>query len=222
MYRLAAAHPGRVGITSTVHMERFDPAAADAIIIDEEEHLGARVLAARTARIVAFARPAAKRGRNAGVAPDHLAAIFAEAGFDACLVKADGARGRLLKAPATHEPVLPPGTATVVAVVSARVIGRPLDGRVVHRPERVSALTGAVPGEPLTPLHVARLLAHPEGALKESGAARVVPLINMVDDARLAQLAAEAGGIALDLSPGFDRVVLAAVRRQGLVDVIER
>jgi hypothetical protein len=44
----------------------------------------------------------------------------------------------------------------------------------------------------------------------------------MVDDARLAQIAAEAARIALDLSPGFDRVVLAAVRRQGLVDVIER
>lgn len=222
MYRLAAAHPGRVGLTSTVHMEPFRPAAADAIIVDGEENLVARVLDARAARVVAFARPSTKRSRNAGVSPDQLSAIWAAAGFDACYVKADGARGRGIKAPAEHEPVLPTGISTVVAVVSARVVGRPLDERVAHRPERVSALTGAAPGEPVTPLHVARLLAHPEGALKDTGSARVVPLINMVDDEHCARAAAEIARLALDLSPRFDRVVLGAMKRQGLVDVMTR
>jgi molybdenum cofactor cytidylyltransferase len=101
----------------------------------------------------------------------------------ACLVnEADGSRMRPFKAPAAHEPVIPPETTLVVPVVGADVFGQPLDAEHVHRPELVSALSGAPLGEKITPEIVARVLAHPDGGCKAvPPGARVIVLINKVD-----------------------------------------
>jgi len=102
---------------------------------------------------------------------------------EACILnEADGSRMRPFKAPAEHEPVIPVETTLVVPVVGADVFGQTLDADHVHRPELVSALSGAPPGAPLTPEIVARVLAHPEGGRKGVPAgARVVVLINKVE-----------------------------------------
>ena len=98
------------------------------------------------------------------------------------LNEADGSRMRPFKAPAAHEPVIPAETTLVVPVVGADVFGQPLDAEHVHRPELVSALSGAPLGAPITPEIVARVLAHPEGGRKGVPAgARVVVLINKVE-----------------------------------------
>ena len=100
-----------------------------------------------------------------------------------CIVnEADGSRKRPFKAPAAHEPVIPEETTVVAVVVGADVFGQTLDAEHVHRPERVSALSGAAPGSPITPEIVARVLAHPDGGRKGVPAgARVWVLINKVE-----------------------------------------
>jgi probable selenium-dependent hydroxylase accessory protein YqeC len=101
----------------------------------------------------------------------------------ACMLnEADGSRMRPFKAPAPHEPVIPVETTLVVAVVGADVFGKPLDDEHVHRPELVSALSGAPLGTTITPEIVARVLADPRGGRKgvPSGA-RVVVVINKVE-----------------------------------------
>jgi molybdenum cofactor cytidylyltransferase len=102
---------------------------------------------------------------------------------DACILnEADGSRMRPFKAPAGHEPVIPVETTLVVPMVGADVFGKTLDPDHVHRPELVSALTGAPSGTPITPEIVARVLVHPEGGLKGVPAnTRVVVLINKVE-----------------------------------------
>src|SRR5262249_4205924 len=102
---------------------------------------------------------------------------------EACLLnEADGSRMRPFKAPADHEPVIPEETTLVVPVVGADILGRSLDAEHVHRPELVSALSGAPLGTPITPAIVARVLAHPDGGRKGVPArARVVVMINKVE-----------------------------------------
>jgi len=98
------------------------------------------------------------------------------------LNEADGSRMRPFKAPAAHEPVIPAETTLVVPVVGADVFGKILDADHVHRPELVSALSGAPLGAPITPEIVARVLAHPEGGRKGVPlSARVVAMINKVE-----------------------------------------
>jgi len=133
----------------------------------------------------------------------------------ACLLnEADGSRMRPFKAPAGHEPVIPAETTLVVPVVGADIFGKPLDDDHVHRPELVSALTGAPPGRAITPEIVAGVLAHPEGGRKGVPAgARVVVLINKVDglaDRAPAHETAE----RLLREPAIRAVVLAAVRAE--------
>jgi molybdenum cofactor cytidylyltransferase len=133
---------------------------------------------------------------------------------DACLLnEADGSRMRPFKAPAEHEPVIPPETTLVVPVVGADVLGKPLDADHVHRPERISALTGAPLGTSITPEIVARVLAHPAGGLKGVPAqARLVALINKVE--RLPDLAPARATAARLLGDGpITSVVLAGVRQ---------
>ena len=62
------------------------------------------------------------------------------------------------------------------------------------------------------------------GLLKDVGTRKVVPLINMVDDAEREKLAREAAERALSLSRQFDYVVLACLARRHapLVAVVAR
>ncbi len=58
-------------------------------------------------------------GQVVGLGREALDAIHGAGLFDSILVEADGARGKPLKAPAPHEPVLPSRADCVVAVVGA-------------------------------------------------------------------------------------------------------
>ena len=212
IYELAREHTGRVAITTSVHMSMFPESLAMDRIIDDGATLVDRVLAADTSRSVAYAHSSHKPGRMAGLAPATIAEIHDQAGFDATLVKADGARMRWIKAPAEGEPVLVPEVDTVIPVLSARAIGETLDERVAHRVERVEAVTGIPRGGTLTAEAVGRLLASEDGALRGVGNARVAPVINMVDNEQKQELATAAATAAIAMTSRFDRIVLCCLR----------
>lgn len=87
---------------------------------------------------------------------------------DVVLVEADGAKRLPLKAPAEHEPVIPPCADAVAAVAGMDAVGQAV-GAVCHRPERVCALLGKSMEAPVTAQDVALLLAHPLGGRKGLG-----------------------------------------------------
>lgn len=214
IYRLATLHGGRVAITSSVLTPPFRSRLDAHVIIDKEPHLIDRVCkAAETERRIAYACPQVMPARFGGVGTQVVSSIHQKAGFDLSLVKADGARMRLIKAPGEQEPVFPVNTDTVITIVSALAIGLPLTEDIAHRPERIEKVTGAVIGEVLTPGHVARLLASEQGALKGVGVARVVPVINMLDKLENIEPAIETAARALELTDRFDQVILTALEK---------
>ncbi len=158
---LAITHPGRVAFTTTVFMTWFEEHARFGIAVDEEAGLSAAVAALDPALSVAYACPSDKPGRWAGVSGTRIERIHRDGGFVATYVKADGARMRLVKAPAAHEPALPACCTTVVPVLSALAIGEPLTERVAHRLEQIEQVTGLRTNERITAQHLGRLLASP-------------------------------------------------------------
>ncbi len=112
--------------------------------------------------------------------------MLARPDVDFVLVEADGSRMRPIKAPADHEPVIPPDATLVVPVVGMDALERPLS-EIAHRPEKVEELLMAdgqlsIVNGMLTAQAVARLLIHPLGGLKNvPDEARIVPLLNKVD-----------------------------------------
>jgi molybdenum cofactor cytidylyltransferase len=186
MFRLAremVGRGGRVLSTTTTHIFAAQVALAPARVSAEEatqDEIAAALTAHRHVLVVGPTNAATSR--TAGPSLERfrrLRAWFPDVCF---LNEADGSRMRPFKAPAEHEPVIPPETTLVVPVVGADVLGQPLDTGHVHRPELVSALSGVPLGAPITPEVVARVLTHPQGGLKGvPERARVVVLINKVD-----------------------------------------
>ena len=154
--------------TSTVHMFELRAAAPHAFVVEPDaERL--RALLPDLLAEWGHVRVAGERLRSnkiRGLDPAVVAALRAVPGLDYLLVEADGARHRSFKAPAPHEPALPPGVDRVLVVVGLDVIGKPLTEETVHRPEQIMALTGLAAGAPITVEAVATVLGSPEGGLK--------------------------------------------------------
>jgi molybdenum cofactor cytidylyltransferase len=183
------------------------------------------VLAALAAhrQVLVIGAPNPGTGKADGVSLDLFRRLRSWCPGVCILNEADGSRMRPFKAPAEHEPVIPADTTLVVPVVGADVFGKRLDGDHVHRPELVSALSGAPLGTPITPEIVARVLAHLEGGRKRVPVgARVVALINKVEtlpDRTPARETAE----RLLREPAIQSVVLTTLRgEKSVLAVYER
>jgi probable selenium-dependent hydroxylase accessory protein YqeC len=218
LYRLAGGLEGAV-VTSTVwippfadHVERVVETADPVATLDTvpERPLGL---------VLRQARPDRYAGYEPSVVDD-----VAAAGGTPLLVKADGARNRLFKAPAEDEPRIPESTTVVVALASVRAVGEPLSEDLVHRPERVAALTGRDVGDEIRPADVATVLAHDAGGLKNvPDDARVVPVVNMVDTPGLVETGRSVARGVLERASRVDGVLLTRLNDPDpVVDVVER
>ncbi|MCG8378573.1 MAG: putative selenium-dependent hydroxylase accessory protein YqeC [Proteobacteria bacterium] len=223
MFQLANAHSGKVGITATAHIEYFPKTLAATNYIGTEDELLEAIKNDNSSKTIAFARPSERFGRRAGINPE-MVQTFKEAGrFDLMLIKADGARSRFIKAPAKHEPPIPDVTTTVIPIISAKVIGMNLTEKIAHRIDQISNITGLNENDEIKPVHLAQLFSSEQGSLKNTGDAKVIPLINMVDYSEQEVLARKAAIESLSLTDRFDRVVLAAMKEtHPIVDVITR
>jgi probable selenium-dependent hydroxylase accessory protein YqeC len=94
--------------------------------------------------------------------------IFQEEPVHYVIVEADGAKGRPLKAPREHEPVIPDKTTLVVGVMGLDGLGQPLGENVVFQVQRFSEITGLKPGETITERALFSLASHPEGLFKNA------------------------------------------------------
>jgi len=135
------------------------------------------------------------------------------------LIEADGSRQRPLKAPAEHEPPIPPFVKTVVVVAGLSGVGKPLNDEFVHRPQIFAGLSGLRFGDTITEAALLRVLTHPAGGLKNIPAhARRVALLNQGDSP---ELQAMGGKLAEALLATFDAVVVGTLE-QSHVQTFER
>lgn len=98
---------------------------------------------------------------------------------DYVLIEADGSRGYPLKAPAEYEPVLPDGSAMVIAVVGLDCMQKTIR-EAAHRPLRYAALCGLSQEDMVEPKAVACVLTHPAGQRK-GVRGRFAIVLNQVD-----------------------------------------
>ncbi len=144
-----------------------------------------------------------------GLPPQWVDALAPEA--DVVLVEADGARGKPLKAPAAHEPVLPSTCALVILVAGWTGLGRPLHPDYVHRADRFARLSGLPLHAAVTPEAVSHVLSHPQGWLQHCPpGARVVVMVNQVDDVGSLPAARRMASTLLQ-APSIDEVVLTTL-----------
>lgn len=117
-----------------------------------------------------------------GLAPAQVDELFDTGPAPYVLVEADGSRGRPLKAPAHHEPVVPSLATLVVVVVGSDAVGQSYS-TAAHRPETAAELAGAGIGDRITAEAVAAIVTSPRGGLKGIPAgARVIVALTKVEE----------------------------------------
>jgi len=186
MFRLAAeivASGGRALTTTTTRIFATQIKLAPAYLLAAEatrEKISAALDVHK--QLLVIGELESSSGKAMGVSVEFVAQLRHDFPNAPILIEADGSRMRPFKAPAAHEPVIPPETTQVIIVVGADALGQPLTDEHVHRAEIVSQLTGAPLGRPLTPEIIARTLTHPNGGLKNiPPQAKVSVLINKTD-----------------------------------------
>ncbi len=196
--------------TTTTHMQTLEQATTMPPLVyaaeeaDWRSTVKARVHRYGSATVVGVKLREDKLG---GLEPDQIDTIRNLA--DCVILEADGARGRSLKAPALHEPVIPETTTLTVVLAGIDVLGKPLHDGFVHRVEEVSWLTGTAPGAPVTAETIA--LAMVDGyRSKVPSESRWLCFLNKVDDSGLE--VAEEVGRAL-ISAGAPEVVFGQAVR---------
>ena len=197
----------RAVVTSTVRIPPFEQWVSEFVVTEEPKP----VIERATNWPLGLVRTREGSDRYEGFEPGIIDSL-AESQADSILVKADGARMRKMKAPGSHEPAIPRTANTVIPVVSAHVVGQPLDDAIVHRVDRVTEITGLEPGHTITPDAIGDVIASDQGGMKQvPPGATTVPLINMVDDDSLRE-AGEDIAAAIHRRVDVHRVVLARMR----------
>jgi probable selenium-dependent hydroxylase accessory protein YqeC len=196
-------------VTTTTHMGMLPEATTGPVLMESDGPADAALDEAlrREGRATLLGRRV-RADKLEGLPPDRVDALASRA--DLVLVEADGARGRSLKVPAAHEPVVP-GRATALLVVAALdALGAPLDEGMVHRLELVLAATGRGAGDLVDEQAVADCLRQPEGyPSRRPPGARLLAFLNKAEDPGALEAAAR---VAARLVPPYDRVVAGSAR----------
>ncbi len=203
LFALAREWPAAL-VSTTTHLGAWQADLADRhLILTDLE--AARRLAAQPPPGLTLVSGPVQDDRLTAPAPNILSWLHENLNLP-LLLEADGSRGRPLKAPAAHEPALPPWAQTVVTVSGLRGLGQPLGEAHVHRVDRFAALSGLSPGQPVTPAALARVLRHPQGGLRglPPAARRVLALTQAENPA----LAAVARRLADELLPHYPRILI--------------
>ena len=208
--RLAAeAHAAglRVLLTTTTHMGMAE-AWGPVFVESEGDVRDALATALRKERRATLLGRQVRPDKVEGVSPERVDALAGE--VDLVLVEADGARGRSLKMPAPHEPVVPASTTLLLVVAALDVLGHPIGPERVHRLDLMLAATGRAPGEPLDEAAVGLALGDPAGyPARRPAGGRIGLFLNKVEDARMEAAAAR---IAAGLVPPYAFVAAGSAR----------
>ncbi len=187
-------------VTTTTHLGAWQAAEANEhIVVGEHDSIQDRLNHSGYAqkKSVVLVTGAEKKNRLTSLSDDDLdwLAEYCESHSLPLLIEADGARGRPLKAPKAHEPVIPEFVDAVVVVAGLSGIGQKLED-AVYNAEAFGEL-GVGNRKLVTAEMLASVLMHDKGGLKSIPQnARKIALLNQADTL---ELQAIGGKIAKEL-----------------------
>ena len=220
MYALAQSLTGTVALSSTTHMYHYDSKYVDRLIcIKNQDYLAVEK---EISKVHAFFGEKIQKERVSGLTEKALRNIWNSGNYDTMIIKADGARARLIKAPGPGEPLIPSFADYVIPIFSIKVMGRKLDSSIAHRIDQLSQVMNIEPGEVIQEKHVLSLMTSEGGFLKHAKGKQIIPIINMVDSDVDEQVALHIAERALALTDRFHSIILGAMNKGLIKKVVLR
>lgn len=105
-------------------------------------------------------------GKLVGIHKEEVDNIFEKGYFDYILVESDGSKGRSIKAPGAHEPVIPELTTRVIGIIGMDALGKEINEENVHRTEIFCNITNSKAGDIIDSQKVLALIENYNGLFK--------------------------------------------------------
>lgn len=122
----------------------------------------------RSGSIYLLGRKISKDNKLLGLQLQDISALYEMEKFNYILVEADGSKGRPIKAPAEHEPVVPTNTTKTVGIIGLDVINKAIKDEWVHRSNIFSNLCEKPVGDLIDTKTIVKLIVHNKGLFKNS------------------------------------------------------
>lgn len=219
LFTLARQLKPPVLVTASTHLAKSEMLKADQCLIVNSLKEIRDLETMRLPDVLLLIGENVEEQRSAGLTRDQLEALF----DFACrknlhlLLEADGSKRLPVKAPADHEPAVPQWVDAVTVCVGLSCLGKPVTDEYVFRQGIFSDLSGAVLGERMTIDHLAGMLNHSLGGLKNiPDHARKIAFLNQADSDEL-KAAAEA--LAAKLTNHYDAVLVNSYHQNGVEKV---
>lgn len=215
MFRLAgelSAKGKKVLVTTTTAIYYPEEGQYDSIVVSEEETADI-FLSKDTEGITMLGRRVSSEGKLLGVNPLFLDDVFSKGIFDYILVEGDGSKGRPVKAPAEHEPVIPKTATMVIGLIGLDCMGKAVCADIVHRPEIFCGLLGCSDGDAIDAEMLHKLIIHREGLFKAAPIqAKKYLVLNKADSEKERTAAADVIQKLLDSSFALKGIIVASMK----------
>lgn len=154
-------------------------------------------------------------GKALGLEPQIISQFTDLLDTDTILIEADGSRQLPLKAPYSHEPVIPRETTLAVPIVGLDVLGKPFTERTVYNPESIIERYGFPLGGTIHPAWIAQIVRDEGLGLKGiPEKARIVPLLNKAGTSTLDRIKARRIAQMIMQQPRVQAVLIGRVRKK--------
>ncbi len=211
MFRLARQWEGKCIVSTSTHLAKLQIKLADSHFIIKNKSDLDQIKELLPEGITLLSGPFLENQRVDGLSNEifEVLCTIANTHKVPVFIEADGSRRLPLKAPAPHEPAIPPCVNAVVVLAGLKGLGKKLNKKAAHRPELISQLTGLPMGEKIEIENLKKLLAHPKGGLKNiSEGMEKILVINQADSP---DLLAEARKISNSLLEQYHKVIISCM-----------
>jgi len=152
-------------VTTTTAIFYPDKRDYDQLVVTNGDHID---ITGEKGRIIVWGREISLENKLLGISKEKVEEVYRLNEFDYILVEADGAKKRPIKAPASHEPVIPNNTSKTVGVIGLDSMKRKINDENVHRPELFCKITNSKLGEEISSKRISTLIIEEKGLFKDT------------------------------------------------------
>jgi len=219
MFRLAnelKSFNNRVLITTTTAI--YNPHASQynsLIVLDKNDNIYGRY---PNNTITVVGREISAQNKLLGVSPEYIDYIFKSEIFDYIIVEADGSKGRPIKAPASHEPVIPLCTTKTIGVIGMDCLGKRINDEYVHRPELFTQITNTSIGEHISEEAISKLIVSKNGIFKKvPNSSNKYLLLNKADHEKDMKAAIKIKKLVIESGYNIDGIIAGSMNGENVI-----